>query len=59
MATHSANYRGILAMIGACACFSANDALTKFAAQSLPVSEVVAIRAVFTIIFEVMIVFEL
>ena len=56
MASHSANYRGILAMIGACACFSANDALTKFAAQSLPVSEVVAIRAVFALLFAYIIV---
>lgn len=51
MAESSANYRGILAMIGACACFSANDAATKIAAQYLPVSEIVTIRAVFTLLF--------
>lgn len=51
MASHSANYRGILAMIGACGCFSANDALTKLAAVYLPVSEIVAIRAAFTLLF--------
>ena len=51
MASHSANYRGILAMIGACGCFSANDALTKLAAIYLPVSEIVAIRAAFTLLF--------
>ncbi|HEY7458517.1 MAG TPA: DMT family transporter [Xanthobacteraceae bacterium] len=51
MAGHSANYRGILAMIGACGCFSANDALTKLAAIDLPVSEIVAIRGFFTLLF--------
>jgi drug/metabolite transporter (DMT)-like permease len=51
MASHAANYRGILAMIGACGCFSANDALTKLAAIYLPVSEIVAIRAAFTLLF--------
>jgi drug/metabolite transporter (DMT)-like permease len=51
MASHSGNHRGILAMIGACGCFSANDALTKLAAIYLPVSEIVAIRAAFTLLF--------
>jgi drug/metabolite transporter (DMT)-like permease len=45
MASHAVNYRGILAMIGGSACFSANDTATKFAAQYLPVSEIVAARA--------------
>jgi drug/metabolite transporter (DMT)-like permease len=45
MASHAANYRGILAMIGGSACFTANDTATKFAAQYLPVSEIVAVRA--------------
>jgi drug/metabolite transporter (DMT)-like permease len=45
MASHAVNYRGILAMIGGSACFSANDTATKFAAQYLPVSEIVAVRA--------------
>ena len=52
----TANYRGILAMIGACGCFSANDALTKLAAIYLPVSEIVAIRAAFTLLFAYMII---
>jgi drug/metabolite transporter (DMT)-like permease len=51
MAESSANYRGILAMVGACAFFSANDAATKIATQYLPVSEIVTIRAVFTLLF--------
>jgi drug/metabolite transporter (DMT)-like permease len=51
MTSHSGNYRGILAMIGACGCFSANDALTKLAAVYLPVSEIIAIRAAFTLLF--------
>ena len=56
MAAQSANYRGILAMIGACGCFSANDALTKLAAIYLPVSEIIAIRAAFTLIFALLII---
>jgi len=38
-------------MIGACACFSANDAATKVAVAWLPPSEIVGIRAVFTLLF--------
>lgn len=53
MASHAANYRGILAMIGGSACFSANDTATKFAAQYLPVSEVVALRAGFALLLAV------
>jgi drug/metabolite transporter (DMT)-like permease len=49
MSNHAANYRGILAMIGGCAFFSANDAGTKIAAQYLPVSQVVFTRAVFAL----------
>lgn len=56
MASPSANYRGILAMIGACACFSANDAATKLASQYLPVTEIVAIRAIFTLMFALLII---
>lgn len=47
---HAVNYRGILAMIAGSACFSANDAATKFAAQYLPVSEIVALRACFALL---------
>jgi len=56
MASHATNYRGILAIIGACACFSANDAATKLAAQYLPVTEIVAIRAAFTLFFAFLII---
>jgi drug/metabolite transporter (DMT)-like permease len=38
-------------MIGACACFSANDAATKVVVAWLPPSEIVGIRAVFTLMF--------
>lgn len=53
---HSANYHGILAMVGGCAFFSANDAATKVAVQYLPVSEVVAMRAAFTLLFALLII---
>ena len=56
MASHSANYRGIIAMVGGCVFFSANDAATKVAAQYLPVSEVVAIRAAFALLFAFLII---
>jgi drug/metabolite transporter (DMT)-like permease len=51
MPLSSANRRGIIAMIGGCACFSANDAATKVAVAWLPPSEIVGIRAVFTLLF--------
>jgi drug/metabolite transporter (DMT)-like permease len=51
MPLSSANRRGVFAMIGGCACFSANDAATKVAVAWLPPSEIVGIRAVFTLIF--------
>jgi drug/metabolite transporter (DMT)-like permease len=51
MPLSSANRRGVIAMIGACACFSANDAATKVAVAWLPPSEIIGIRAVFTILF--------
>jgi drug/metabolite transporter (DMT)-like permease len=56
MASHAANYRGILAMIGGSACFSANDAATKFAAQHLPVSEIVAARAGVALLIAVLVI---
>lgn len=56
MADHAANYRGILAMIGGSACFSANDAATKYAALHLPVTEIVAIRAFFALALALLIV---
>jgi drug/metabolite transporter (DMT)-like permease len=56
MSNHAANYRGILAMVGGCAFFSANDAATKIAAQYLPVSQVVFTRAVFALAFAFLII---
>ena len=56
MVSHAVNYRGILAMIGGSACFSANDAATKFAAQYLPVSEVVAVRAGFALVIALLVI---
>jgi drug/metabolite transporter (DMT)-like permease len=50
------NGRGILAMIGSSACFSANDAATKVAAKSIPPTEVMAIRGALTILFVLVII---
>jgi drug/metabolite transporter (DMT)-like permease len=56
MAAHGANNRGIAAMIGSTALFSANDAATKVAAKSIPATEVMAIRGGFTILFVLLII---
>jgi drug/metabolite transporter (DMT)-like permease len=56
MASHAANYRGILAMIGGSACFSANDTATKYASQYLPVFEVVALRAGVALLIALMVI---
>ncbi len=56
MASHSTNYRGILAMVGASAFFSVNDAATKFAAQFLPVSEIVAMRGIFALLVALLVI---
>lgn len=40
----SANRRGILAMIGAMACFIVNDALVKYASQSMPAAQLIFLR---------------
>lgn len=54
---HAANYRGILAMVGGSAFFSCNDAATKLAAQYLPVTEIVAIRACFALLIALAVIF--
>jgi drug/metabolite transporter (DMT)-like permease len=41
-----ANRRGILAMIGAMACFVVNDALVKYASQTMPATQLIFIRGV-------------
>jgi drug/metabolite transporter (DMT)-like permease len=56
MSDSTANRRGVLAMIAGCACFSANDACTKIAVMWLPPSEIVGIRAVFTLLFALVII---
>jgi hypothetical protein len=56
MASHAVNYRGILAMIGGSACFAANDTATKFAAQYLPVTEIVALRAGFALVIALVVI---
>lgn len=40
----AANRRGILYMLGAVACFVANDALVKYASQSLPAAQLIFLR---------------
>jgi drug/metabolite transporter (DMT)-like permease len=49
--TQTANRRGMLFMVLAMALFAANDAGTKFAVKVIPVSEVMAIRGGFAIVF--------
>ena len=41
-----ANRLGILAMVGAMACFIVNDALVKYASQTLPAAQLIFIRGV-------------
>lgn len=38
---------GILAMIGAMGCFVVNDALVKYASQSLPAAQIIFVRGIF------------
>ena len=49
--TRAANRRGMIFMVLAMALFAANDAGTKFAVKSIPVSEVMAIRGGFALVF--------
>ncbi len=56
MSRSSANRRGIIAMIGSTAFFSANDAATKVAAKSIPPTEIMAIRGAFTVLFILLII---
>ena len=48
---HAANRRGMIFMVIAMALFAANDAGTKYAAVTLPVSEVMVLRGSFAIVF--------
>lgn len=56
MSRSSANRRGIIAMIGSTALFSANDAATKIAAKSIPPTEIMAIRGAVTVLFILLII---
>jgi drug/metabolite transporter (DMT)-like permease len=49
--TRAANRRGMICMVLAMALFAANDAGTKFAVKSVPVSEVLVMRGAFALIF--------
>lgn len=51
MSAHSTNRRGAAFMVTAMALFAANDAGTKFAAASLPVSEILVLRGTFAVVF--------
>lgn len=46
----AANRRGILCMVGAMACFVANDALVKFASQSMPSAQLIFIRGAMSVL---------
>ncbi len=56
MSRSSANRRGIIAMIGSTALFSANDAATKVAAKTIPPTEIMAIRGAVTVLFILLII---
>jgi drug/metabolite transporter (DMT)-like permease len=56
MSRSNANRRGIIAMIGSTAFFSANDAATKVAAKTIPATEIMAIRGAFTVLFILLII---
>lgn len=47
MTALTSNQRGIVALVLAMACFTANDALLKLAAMSLPASQIMAVRGLF------------
>jgi drug/metabolite transporter (DMT)-like permease len=49
--TRAANRRGMICMVLAMALFAANDAGTKYAVKSIPVSEVMVLRGSFALIF--------
>ena len=49
-ASAAANRRGILCMVGAMACFVTNDALVKFASQSMPSAQLIFIRGLMSLL---------
>jgi drug/metabolite transporter (DMT)-like permease len=46
----AANRRGIVCMVGAMACFVTNDALVKFASQSMPSAQLIFIRGFMSVL---------
>ncbi len=46
----AANRRGIVCMVGAMGCFVTNDALVKFASQSMPSAQLIFIRGVMSVL---------
>ena len=46
----AANRRGIVCMVGAMGCFVTNDALVKFASQSMPSAQLIFIRGVLLVL---------
>lgn len=46
----AANRRGILCMVGAMGCFVTNDALVKFASQSMPSAQLILIRGFMSVL---------
>jgi drug/metabolite transporter (DMT)-like permease len=49
-ASAAANRRGIVCMVGAMACFVTNDALVKFASQSMPSAQLIFIRGFMSVL---------
>lgn len=49
-ASAAANRRGILCMVGAMGCFVTNDALVKFASQSMPSAQLIFIRGAMSVL---------
>lgn len=50
LASAAANRRGILCMAGAMGCFVTNDALVKFASQSMPGAQLIFIRGLMSVL---------
>ncbi|MES2688105.1 MAG: DMT family transporter [Pseudomonadota bacterium] len=49
-ASAAANRRGIVCMVGAMGCFVTNDALVKFASQSMPSAQLIFIRGLMSVL---------
>lgn len=49
-ASAAANRRGIVCMVGAMGCFVSNDALVKFASQSMPSAQLIFVRGAMSVL---------